>query len=120
MVTIDFDACYFYIGARCRKPDGAVAAQRAYFEDVLRACEARGELEVFALGGRDGDVWETGFLGGVEGVLEGGWGGCCARGWVEVAERVGIYGCPSGVFLVGLAWLWHSEDATRASGMEVS
>ena len=120
MVAVDFDACYFYVGAGCCEPHGAVSAQRAYFEDVLRACEARGELEVFALGGRHGDVRQACLLGGVEGVLEGGLGGGYARGGVEMAERVGVNRCPSRVFFVGLAWLRHSEDAVRASDMGVS
>ena len=121
MVAVDFDAYYFYVGTGCCEPDGAVSAQCAYFEDVFGTCEACGELEVFALGGRHGDVWQACLLGGVEGVLEGGWGRGCARGGVEVAERVGVYGCPSRIFLVGLTWLSHGGDRVRASGMmEVS
>lgn len=120
MVAVDFDACYANVGAGCCEPDGAVSAQCAYFENVCGAREASGKLEVFALGGRDGDVREAGFLGGVEGMLEGGWGGRCACEGVEVAERVGVDGCPAGVFFVGLAWLRHVDDAVGASGMEVS
>lgn len=98
---------------RAREPERRVAAQGADFENVSGACGARGQLEVFALGGGDGDVWEARSLLMSEGGGEGGgwWDG--GGGGVEVGDCVGVYVGPAGVvfgeggvghFLRALRW----------------